>query len=218
MRTQISYIYDKTDGKTGLYVAEGYLGRHGSFMKRFWHHRDTVMAVMCRGEKTEFSVAIKRLEQWFCTDFPQMVHSFSAAVVERYWYDILNSKCQEKWAGSEIMILLVHRGQYVFCGAGNFNVYEYFPVSGKYRRWYTCAERMKMDKELGLRDCEQQKLNLIFQHRVISENTFFSLLPGLVSLDSLMYQSKKFSFMKMLRVLAGQFSCVVGIRVLPRFF
>lgn len=208
VKIQTMYLCKKADGKSGLYIAEGHCAGRG--VRRILHPRtDTAMAVLCQGEKAAFQDVLRQMEQWFYNEFPQMVHPFSASVVERYWLSILKLQPLEK---SEISILLVHRGQYVFCGVGDFRVYEYFPDSGKWRRWHTCAERKELDKELGLCNCAQQRTTVFFRHRKISENTFFFLLPGLVSLDNSENMNKGISFKKMMSYLAEQVSCVAGIR------
>lgn len=202
----------KMDG-TGLFVAEGYScvrNEPGARMRAFGKC-DTGMVVLCRGEEKTSSYLLRQFQQWFQDEFPQLLHPFSTDVVKRYWQSMLAVLSDAERGTLELSILLVHCGQYVFCGAGDFTVYEYSLDTGKYRKWYTGRERKKLDYELGIAHQEEQLPEFYMKHRKISENVLFLLLPRPVCLEFPKKIKRKRNIKKMTEILAEEVSCAIAV-------
>lgn len=201
----------KMDG-IGMFVAEGCCQKWGCpFGNRIHLHSDTGMAVLCRGEERASSYLLRQFEQWFQNDFPQLIQPFSADVVRRYWQSILGTLPDAEREAMELSVLLVYQGQYVFCGAGDFTVYEYSTDTGRYQKWYMGRERKELDCELGIAHQIEQLPDFDWKHRKISENALFLILPRPVRLEYPKKIKSKRDIKKMTEILAGEVSCAIAV-------
>lgn len=177
----MSYACDREEkGEYGIYAAEAVTDNCGSLRyRRSSGCADTAIAVMCRGAGVGKEKAVRcileRFEYWFKHEFPFNRQPFSPEVVKCYWSRIIGG-----WQGVEqscpgLAALLIYRGQLVFCGLGELDVYEYILGEGKDRRWPVGRERRDLDRELGIP--EPEMADLTFLSRSISKDTLFLILP-----------------------------------------
>lgn len=177
----MSYMYDGDEnGEYGIYVAEGTGDDGRCFLRRkLSRSADTAIAVMCRecgGKKGKATSRIlAKFEYWFRHEFPLNRQPFSPEVVKCYWSRIIGGwrEVEQNYRG--LAVLFIYRGRLVFCGMGEFAVYEYVPGEGQNRRWPIGRERHDLDRELGIP--EPQTANITFFSRSISKETLFLILP-----------------------------------------
>lgn len=216
MKTGVAYFWEpKGNDRVGIYVAEALTGRKGLPGRGQLRKDRIVFAVMCRRRETVFTEVrpesgaqpeaqpgaetISRLldefARWFQKDFPDMSDEASAEVIKCYWRTILYRFLPEPLEGWDLAVFLAGGGRYLFCGLGEFYVYEYtcygkvrqrggrHGMGGRGRRgdfvgspWYTCRERQRLDRELGADDGEPTEI--YFQQRALSGHTLFLILSG----------------------------------------
>lgn len=182
----MSYMYNGDEkGEYGIYVAEGSTDDNRFFLRRkLSSGADTAFAVMCRESGGEKGKATSRIlaefEYWFRHEFPLNRQPFSPEVVKCYWSRIIGG-WQEVEQNRGLAVLLIHHGRFVFCGMGEFAVYEYVPGEGQDRRWPIGRERHDLDRELGIP--EPQTANFTFFSRSISKETLFLILPRQLCLN-----------------------------------
>lgn len=213
MKTGVAYFWEpKGNDRVGIYVAEAVIGGKGLPGRgQFRKNRTVVFAVMCRRRETVPTGAepesraqpeaetVSRLQdefaRWFQEDFPDMSDEASTEVIKCCWRTILYRFLPEPMERWDLAVFLAGGGRYLFCGLGEFCVYEYtcygkvrpggrrHGMGGRGRRgdfvgspWYTCRERQRLDRELGADDGEPTEI--YFQQRALSGHTLFLILSG----------------------------------------
>lgn len=237
MKIQLLELYAPDREDVSIYVAEGsrecaagLAGRCGAVLRSVLPARaDTAFTVVCRAapdergrSRTGRLLLLKKFEHWFCHEFPHSVEPFSVEVVERYWQSIVYGSFEgaDTAAGDtsgiggacpEFAALLVHRGQYVFCGLGEWTVCEYSFQKKRSRRWHTGEERKQLDRELGIPVKEPS--DMVFLHGSVPIGTLYLILPRQIRLDYPKKINNSHQLQKFMEKLDGQVSFAVALNV-----
>lgn len=214
-----------------IYMAEGSggypAGRCGAVLRSVLPaDADTAFTVVCRAapgergkERSRRLLFLRKFEHWFCHEFPHNIPLFSVEVVERYWQSIV----QEGDAGAaggvsgtggacpEFAALLVHGGQYVFCGLGEWTVCDYSFQKKRVRRWYTGEERRELDRELGVP--EGGLSDVVFLHGSVPAGTLYLILPGMIHPEYPKKINNRHQLKKFMQKLDRQVSFAVAVNV-----
>lgn len=237
MKIQLSELYAPDRENVSIYAAEGskecaagLAGRCGAVFRSILPaSADTAFAVVCRtasdergGSRAGRLLLLKRFEHWFCHEFPHNVEPFSVKVVERYWQSIAYGGFEDAGAAAgdasgiggaclEFAALLVHRGQYVFCGLGEWTVCEYSFQKKRSRRWHTGEERKRLDRELGI--TVREPSDMVFLHGSVPVGTLYLILPRQIRLEYPKKISNSHQLQKFMERLDGQAPFAVALNV-----
>lgn len=189
---------------------------------------DTAFAVVCRAAPGERGkdrsgrlLFLRKFEHWFCHEFPHNVEPFSVEVVERYWQGIVQGGVRDAGAAGgvcggagacpEFAALLVHRGQYVFCGLGEWTVCEYSFQKKRGRRWHTGEERRELDRELGIP--VEELSDVVFLHGSVPAGTLYLILPGMIHPEYPNKINNAYQLKKFMQKLDGHVPFAVAVNV-----
>lgn len=233
MKIQLLELYAPDRKDVSIYVAEGRVecaaglaGHCGAVLRSVLPpSADTAFTVVSRAasdEKGRKALLLEKFEHWFCHEFPHNVEPFSVEVVERYWQSIARGARENKDAVAgdasgisgacpEFAALLVHRGQYVFCGLGEWTVCEYSFQKKRSRRWHTGEERKLLDRELGIP--VEEPSDLIFLHGSVPVGTLYLILPRQVRLEYPKKINSSHQLQQFMETLRGQVPFAVAVNV-----
>lgn len=236
MKIQLLESHAPDHEDVSIYVAEGsggypagLAGCCGAVLRSVLPaEADTAFTVVCRAAPGQRGrdrggrlLFLQKFEHWFCHEFPNNTARFSVEVVERYWQSIVQEGVRDTGAAGgvsgtagacpEFAALLVHRGQYIFCGVGEWTVCEYSFHKKRGRRWHTGEERRELDRELGVPAGGLS--DVVFLHGSVPAGTLYLILPGMIHPEYPKKINNRHQLQKFMKKLDGQASFAVAVNV-----